>query len=519
MTMYLVTSNSVGPGLQFSFVASGDSVTILPGVTVGSTFSSAISFNSYDDTRVSVLGTLMSALQLHVNGNTHFFQIGTGGTVISDEYRAAHAAISFDTALTSSDGRFVNAGFLSALRAMGIHAAEDCILRGENWGTIVAAAPVVIHAGQFVNGGTISANDYRDAFLGTGYHNGVVVSGGGTRVENLEGGVITAVGNEGAGVRFGTVLTPFVASSEFVNAGEVTSVDWWGVDYGEASASSLTLVNSGVIRGDEGAFRGHPGTDTVYNSGLMVGPVSLGGGDDRFQNIGGTVMGFLSCGDGSDLYEGRGTGVVTFTVFGSAGNDTLRGARADDWFDGGADNDSLQGGAGDDTLDGGFGNDTLHGGADDDKLTGGDGNDRIAGGRGADTLAGGAGRDTLAGGADDDELQGGGAADVLTGGSGRDVFIFASVADIGLAPAARDRITDFRPGEDLIDLSAIDANTTAAGNQAFTFITGAFTGVAGQLRYGAASGLLQGDVNGDGTADFALELAAGLALSAADIVL
>jgi serralysin len=55
-------------------------------------------------------------------------------------------------------------------------------------------------------------------------------------------------------------------------------------------------------------------------------------------------------------------------------------------------------------------------------------------------------------------------------------------------------------------VSAIDANSIAAGNQAFTFIgAGAFTNVAGQLGYVAiASGVrVRGDLNGDSIADFA----------------
>jgi hypothetical protein len=79
--------------------------------------------------------------------------------------------------------------------------------------------------------------------------------------------------------------------------------------------------------------------------------------------------------------------------------------------------------------------------------------------------------------------------------------------------AARDTITDFTLG-DLVDLSAIDANTLAGGNQAFSFIGNtAFAGTgaasAGELRFESAGGtdwLVQGDTNGDGIADFELFL-------------
>src|SRR5207248_5426522 len=47
------------------------------------------------------------------------------------------------------------------------------------------------------------------------------------------------------------------------------------------------------------------------------------------------------------------------------------------------------------TVDGGAGNDTITGGDGNDMLLGGDGNDTILGGRGNDTMLGGAGNDTF----------------------------------------------------------------------------------------------------------------------------
>jgi hypothetical protein len=59
---------------------------------------------------------------------------------------------------------------------------------------------------------------------------------------------------------------------------------------------------------------------------------------------------------------------------------------------------------------------------------------------------------------------------------------------------------------DDIDFSAIDANTGLGGDQAFTFIgSEAFYG-AGQLRYDAATGQLQGNVNSSNAADFTISL-------------
>ncbi len=123
-----------------------------------------------------------------------------------------------------------------------------------------------------------------------------------------------------------------------------------------------------------------------------------------------------------------------------------------------AGNDSLVGGAGGDTLRGGAGNDILRGAGGKDSLYGDAGNDSMAGGAGDDALAGGDGADWL---------NGGTGSDRLAGGAGADAFGFLSVADGG------DLIQDFHRAEgDKINLSAIDADATQAGNQAFMFADG-----------------------------------------------
>ncbi|HMC92055.1 MAG TPA: RTX toxin, partial [Allosphingosinicella sp.] len=57
------------------------------------------------------------------------------------------------------------------------------------------------------------------------------------------------------------------------------------------------------------------------------------------------------------------------------------------------------------------------------------------------------------------------------------------------------------------DLHLIDADTTTAGDQAFSFIgANAFGNHAGELRAEFANGVwtVQGDVDGDGNADFTI---------------
>jgi len=64
-------------------------------------------------------------------------------------------------------------------------------------------------------------------------------------------------------------------------------------------------------------------------------------------------------------------------------------------------------------------------------------------------MTGTVGRDVIIGTAGDDVIQGGHGADTLTGGLGRDRFVYTSLRD------ATDTITDFQPGTDLLDLSAL----------------------------------------------------------------
>ena len=133
--------------------------------------------------------------------------------------------------------------------------------------------------------------------------------------------------------------------------------------------------------------------------------------------------------------------------------------------------------------------------------------------------------ENVIGSAYNDQLSGDNAANVITGGSGADTltgfadadtFVFTGLNDTPVN--AGDTITDFEPGMDKIDLHLIDANASSAGDQAFTFIgASAFGAHAGELNY--SNGVLSGDVNGDGRADFQITLANQAALSAVNFVL
>ncbi|NWG45232.1 MAG: hypothetical protein HXY25_01625 [Alphaproteobacteria bacterium] len=144
--------------------------------------------------------------------------------------------------------------------------------------------------------------------------------------------------------------------------------------------------------------------------------------------------------------------------------------------------------------------DTLNGIGTDDLIEGLGGNDTINGGAGNDVILGGDGADYINGNAGQDDL---------TGGAGNDRFIFNNVLAGGTTSTTRDRILDFDDsGDDIIDLSGIDANENVAGDQSFSSVgTGAFT-AAGQAR-AIASGssvLVELNVNSDLAADMVIEL-------------
>jgi len=147
----------------------------------------------------------------------------------------------------------------------------------------------------------------------------------------------------------------------------------------------------------------------------------------------------------------------------------------------------------------------------------------VLGDNGADLMRGGAGADRLRGGFGADNIGGGTGTDTLTGGGGADVFFFGDDTHLNSTFALTDTIMDFSQSDgDTISLTGIDANTTAGGNQAFSFVgDSAFSGTAGELRYAQAGGqtVVEMDRDGDGVADLYLTLDGLVDLTAADFVL
>ncbi|MGH6735154.1 MAG: tandem-95 repeat protein [Methyloceanibacter sp.] len=163
--------------------------------------------------------------------------------------------------------------------------------------------------------------------------------------------------------------------------------------------------------------------------------------------------------------------------------------------------------------------DVIKGLSNNDKLFGGAGNDRLYGDAGLDLLVGGKGNDKLYGGAGADVLTGGKGKDMLWSDAGKDSFDFNAIKD-SVVGGKRDQIKDFKRGQDKIDVSDIDAKK-GPGNQKFKWIGDQdFSGMNGELRYEGKGKnvIVQGDINGDGKADFEIFVAVG-ALSKGDFLL
>jgi len=120
---------------------------------------------------------------------------------------------------------------------------------------------------------------------------------------------------------------------------------------------------------------------------------------------------------------------------------------------------------------------------------------------------GGRGGDSIYGNDFANVITGGGGGDDLWGNGGSDTFLYRSPKQTTLSH--HDTIEDFTTGEDFINLKAFDANRTLPGHQHFRWIgSHSFSHTAGELRF--ANGHLTGDINGDGHADFRIDVVGDL---------
>ena len=381
------------------------------------------------------------------------------------------------------------------------------------------------------------------------------------------GGIDTLIGGKGND-------TYVVDSSDVVVevAGEGTDTIKISATYTLSdTVENLTLTGSSAIDGT-----GNAGNNVLTGNGAnntligFAGNDTLDGGAGSDIHIGGLGNDTYVVDSASDVVTelaGEGTDTVkssiTYTLAdvlekltlsgssaidgtGNAANNTLTGNTASNTLTGLGGNDTLDGGRGDDVLIGGTGNDNYVVDSAGDVVTelAGEGTDTVSssvsftladtlehltltgslaingtGNGGSNTLTGNSYNNQLNGGAGNDVLVGGKGADTLIGGAGADRFDFNYLTDSPVG-GARDVISDFSSAQgDKIDLSTLDASTLSSGNQAFTFIgAGYFSfNVPGMVRFDG--GVVQGDVNGDGIADFEIALAGVTSLTAGDFIL
>lgn len=285
------------------------------------------------------------------------------------------------------------------------------------------------------------------------------------------------------------------------------------------------------------------GLATIFSPALGNDVIGGGDGNDTLQAGGGSDS--INGGAGNDRLISSGAGVYLAetgndTVLAGLGTaETLNGGAGTDWLDArsytgayainlgtGATNfagesfvnfENVLTAGGNDTLTGTLGANRMNAGTGNDQILGLGGNDTLEGAAGNDVLWGGLGNDLLQGGLGNDTLNGGGGADVLNGAAGADVFRFVALNDSAVGVGV-DLINGFdgaggAPG-DRFDLSAIDANTLVAGNQAFTFhgTTNGGAGTAWVVNNGAET-WLQVNVDGDAVAEMRIRIADGATLA------
>jgi Ca2+-binding RTX toxin-like protein len=352
-------------------------------------------------------------------------------------------------------------------------------------------------------------------------------------IKDLVTGAVTRVSLDAAGLQ----LSGTSSQGRFAADGSIFFQTTSSLTAADTNGSSVDIYHrvAGLSPTDSYTIHGNGGNDTITGGNLIDklygddGNDRIFGGGGADQLFGGAGADMLDGGDGADRFDG-GDGIDT--LLGGAGNDYMDGGDGADSMSGGGDNDVyIVDNTGDQTIEtatGGFDvvrasvDWTLAANTESLEQQGGDningtGNglaNAITGNLGNNTLDGGDGGDTLDGGFGNDRLIGGKGNDTMTGGFGTDTFVVTGASVIsskaGGGVLETDFVTDLSKKQgDRIDLSAIDADTGTAGDQAFHLVT-AFTKHAGEmvLNYTASNNLttLTLDVDGDGKIDYTMKI-------------
>ncbi|MBX7458228.1 M10 family metallopeptidase C-terminal domain-containing protein [Qipengyuania sp. 1NDH17] len=518
------------------FLNDSNSISVMSGFdNASNAYTAGLGFSQFD--AVTPLLADIAAVQA-------LYGLSTAARSGNDTYGFnATAGDLYDATLMSGTGyTIVDGDGVDTLDYSG-HAADQFITLAENTfmniggltGNVsIAAGSVIENARGGTGRDTIHGNDVANTILGMDGDDTIEGFSGNDNVQGGAGNDVVRGGNgwdvleggDGDDVIDGGNGTDFVS---YRNASAGVTVDLGRLDAQDTIGAGIDTLSALEH------MRGSAFADTLTGDDL-VNNIYGGAGDDIIDGGGAGGSDRLFGEDGNDIMIG---GPGWDQLRGGAGDDILDGGNGGDLFKAGAGNDTIYGGRGtdraylftgddiawggteNDMLSGQGGNDTLYGEDGNDNLYGGNGNDFLDGGANIDFIHGGAGADTILGGDGDDVLLGSWGRDTLSGGLGADEFVFEQ-GHSGRWMGNADVITDFNAAEgDIIDLSGIDAIAGGA-DDAFTFIgSEKFSGTAGELAVFQCQGntYLAGDVNGDGVADFHIQLQGQVDLTMADLVL
>jgi Ca2+-binding RTX toxin-like protein len=346
-----------------------------------------------------------------------------------------------------------------------------------------------------------------------------------TLAENVEDLTLLAGGVNGTGNGEKNKITGNAAANNLLGLGGADQIKGGGandtIDGGvgndklDGQGGDDSLVGGGQndkLDGGSGVdtMEGGGGNDTYFVDDTNDVTSETGGGGKDVVRSSATYT--LTDGGLEDLVL-TGNGVINGTGNGAANR--ITGNDQANTLNGEGSNDNIEGNDGDDIINGGTGDDQLRGGDNNDDLDGGDNNDRLFGGNHNDSLDGGNGNDVLQGEAGDDSISGADGADVMVGGAGvdtmhgggadadADVYLFNALSE---SPAGTpDHLQGFEFDHDVINVTNVDA-VDGGSDDDFSYIaSGAFSGVAGQLRweYDAINNntFIEGDTDGDTNAD------------------
>jgi Ca2+-binding RTX toxin-like protein len=368
--------------------------------------------------RLSVFGTMaterVEALSIANTVFDAFVTVGAEGTILSILDAAIRGELADQFHLNNAGliQGLAEAIAMTAVTATGVVADFHVVNTGRIQSNGGSAADNTIEIVQYLGAVVDIANSGQIVNGGVG--GGIVVTLG--RLDLTNSGIIQ--------VRSSSIaISTDLGSDSIVNTGTVIGT----VLLGDGNDG---FTNHGTVTGSMSLSNG---SDTVFNFGTISGQVSLadvqttGSINDTVVNSG-LIRGDVILGNGDDLYQSAG-GQVTGTIFGGNGNDEYHVDRSDL---------SLSDSGGFDqvytTVDyaltigfeelrvlgsqgvrgmGSIGNNTIVGGTGDDTLLGGEGDDSLIGAAGDDRLFGGLGNDTILSYGDEDFVRGGAGNDLV----------------------------------------------------------------------------------------------------------